>query len=339
MPTSVDSPALTAAVPPTPIAALLGALRRPAAPIVLMLVGAALAVLGSQLPQAGAPHWVADGLAREDHLALATTGLDRLDAALATWLWWIAAVAIIGLRIPHAQTAEPRFRWQAACWVASATCWAGWTLWSATAGSATWVDVGIDSADVAAQAWTADAGQIVPAVGRFAGTCKRPAGAMDIDCQLESPVGAVQVHLGPGRPDRRDGYQYTWLGRGPAAASPLFQFVGSAGTRGPDGARTAVALQTGKPVLAQTLGSRWIPTAGAMAGPAVLVTGADGPGVWWVSPALAGSSAAAAVARAAERARIQVAPTSPAEHLWAAALLAAAAAVLMGADRARKAES
>ncbi len=320
-------------LPPAPPLwwSLVQILRGPAAPAAVLTTGALLAWLGSQLPQRDAPRWLADGLGRSDLMALGSLGLDDLTVALPVMLWWIAAVAVLALRsgwLGDGTAVRSGQRAVGAMWLVAATFWAIWVLWNIGRPAVTWLDVDVQTAQPATQAWAYDLGHAAPAPGRFVGSCAPDASGRELDCSLEVPEGPAKVHLAAGQSETRQGWQFTWIGRSPNPVADRFQFIGSVQA---GGAPVQVQLQAGKAADAQAVRARWIPQASAAGGPTVLAVAEGGPLTWWSSPILSGSSTVSATARPGDRVRIAVAPVGWPVHAWWLALVLAAAAAVAGA--------
>lgn len=321
------------------VAWLLG--HRQAAAVVL-LAGAASMWCGSQWPQAVAPLATTDGLDRQDLLTLHTLGLDRWALSLPVAMWSVAAVAVALLRLWFVgdTTASPpasglRRAALHVAWAAALAVWTAW-LWSAAAETpAVVVDVAVASKPQPAQAWTADAGRLAPAVGTWLGACQQQ--RTQLACQIDGPQGPWRFAVTAGAASTEGPWQWTWLARtvDPAADHFSLDLPASAGNRTP----RRIALQSGRAIDTPETQTRWLPAVPAAAGPFVAAV-VPGRLSVWTSPALATHPRAAARIQGGEVVRLSLSPRRTAQWLWPLVwpLLAVAAWLTWGPQQRRPAK-
>lgn len=328
---------------------------------------AALALVGTQLPQADAPWPVTDGLSRPDLLAIHGLGLDRLAGSAAFWLLLslTIVVAVARLLFPEAvavwrsarpatddlaarllkslKTACPRVRATTfdgrvridvgapvvgpVLLVAAGIAAAVCLAFFATSSLPVWVDVPVDGAERALHASSPDGGTLGTAAGRWRGRCAPAAGR--VQCSLDVPGALPAFTLAPGEATSVAGMRFAWVatGRTTDAGSPTLLWR-------PTGSQVdyAIRLQAGQMREALALGgARFLDVPTQTAGPLVLLH--YGPtqartGAALVSPALGLPGREVAAVQTTDVVRLQKTEDLPIGLLWIALALAATGAWL-----------
>ena len=301
---------------------LIAVVAAPGTLATLTALWAAVAWLGTQIPQQHVPHLTTDGLPRSELLALHALGLDNLAWSLPFWLLaGLTAFAAIAraLTVPLARRLD--------YWLLALALPLLAVSWLRLTGEAPAVlleiPVGADLAVV--PAWRADGGGVAPAPGRWQAACRAHAGSAALDCAVNGAGLHHLVAVAPGSPAHDQGQQFTWLMSGPATLPKQMTLNWQA--RADRHELFALNLEDAVESRAPSLAAQLAPSVLKEAGPLVLVSDTAPPmGMRLLaSPDVLPAGRATAQIVAPPVVRIQVAPSRSALPLLLAFLALAAA--------------
>lgn len=204
------------------LSALGRALAHRHAPAAVLLLGAWLAALGSQWPQARAPVATRDGMNRSDLLLQHGWQLDRWLASLPVQLWWALAVAVGVAWLAQLRRGD-RQRGDLGRWLptglsaVAALAFGLAVLADTVTPEPIWLDVAAPADAVATTppqpiaAWHREAGQLQTLPGTWFGLCRSlPDG---LRCRVRGPGLDSQGDLRPDHALYDGGWQWQWVAK------------------------------------------------------------------------------------------------------------------------------